>query len=150
MNKLFVLVIFCVFGCSSIEKPYCIIEKSDEVIINWGDYNLKDKRMIRGYSLNTDMKVHELINMDDSLGAEVAYITDTTYCNIYRTLKKTMVETQKLSVRADTIRFIEYKNPETGFRLIGLWNNKLKAVGSKKYREVFDMLNEITPNKFEK
>lgn len=150
MNKLLILVIFSLVACSSIEKPYCIIEKSDEVIINWGDYNLKEKKMIRGYSLNTNMEVHELINMDDSLGVEVAVINDTTYCNVYRTLKKTMVETQKLSVRADTIRFIEYKNPETGFRLVGLWNNKLKAVGSEKYREVFDMLNEITPIKFEK
>jgi hypothetical protein len=136
---------------STKKKDDCISESRKNLIISWGDYDMKNNRLIRGYAIKTDRTIHQLHNLHDSISSEViAKTDDTTYCEMTSMLWNTILTVQKLNVPADTVRFVRYSNPSTGYQLNGFWNNRYKAIGSKEYREVFDILNSISPIKFEK
>ena len=151
LNRFFILVVsLFVFGCSSVEYSKCVTESRRSVIISWGDYDMINNKVIRGYAVTTDMNVYSLASLRDStMGEPVLKTTDSVYCNMTEKLWNTIMEVQKLNVPADTVRFIRYSNPKTNISVNGFWNNKLKAIGSKEYREVFSILNTISPVKFE-
>lgn len=138
-------------GCSSPKVDNdCISESRKSVLISWGDYDMKNNQLIRGYAVKTDRTVHKLYNLRDSIGTEVLVnADDDDYCEANSKLWKTILEVQKLNVPADTIRFVRYSNLQTDYHLNGFWNNSLKAIGSKEYREVFSILNTLSPIKFE-
>lgn len=145
------LSLLFLIACSSAKKESdCITESRKSLIISWGDYDMKNNHLIKGYAIKTDRTIYKLYNLHDSLGTKIlAKTDDTTYCNMNNLLWKTILDVQKLNVPADTVRFVRYSNPATGYQLNGFWNNKFKAIGSKEYREVFDILNSISPTKFE-
>jgi hypothetical protein len=137
-------------GCSSLDYSRCISESRRSVIISWGDYDMKNSKVIHGYAVTTEMKVYNLASLRDSTVGEPALMTtDSVYCEMTEKLWETILEVQTLNVPADTVRFIRYSNPKNNVSVNGLWNNKLKAIGSKEYREVFSILNTISPVKFE-
>jgi len=152
MKNSFLIVCFLfLIGCSSpkVDKD-CISESRKSVLISWGDYDMKNNKLIRGYAVKTDRTVHTLFNLRDSIGSEViAIANDDVYCEASSKLWNTILEVQKLNVPADTIRFVRYSNLQTDYQLNGFWNNRLKAIGSKEYREVFSILNTLSPIKFE-
>lgn len=151
LNKVLISVV-CLFtlGCSSIEYSKCITESRRSVIISWGDYDMKNNKVIHGYAVTTEMKVYSLASLRDStMGEPVLKTNDSVYCKMTEKLWNTIMEVQTLNVPADTVRFIRYSNPKNNVSVNGFWNNKLKAIGSKEYREVFSILNTISPVKFE-
>src|SRR6056300_15209 len=151
LNRLLITVIFLtLFGCSSVEYSKCVTESRRSVIISWGDYDMKNNKVIHGYAVTTEMKVYNLADLSDStMGEPLLKATDSVYCDMTDKLWNTIMEVQKLNVPADTVKFIRYSNPKTNIIVNGFWNNKLKAIGSKEYREVFSILNTISPVKFE-
>lgn len=150
-SSFFIVCFLFLIGCSSSKvKNDCISESRKSVLISWGDYDMKNNKLIRGYAVKTDRTVHKLYNLRDSIGAKVlANADDDVYCEANAKLWKTILEVQKLNVPADTIRFVRYSNLQTDYHLNGFWNNRLKAIGSKEYREVFSILNTLSPIKFE-
>lgn len=150
-NSFIIILLVAMFGCGSVNNEYdCVTESRKEVLISWGDYDMKHNKMIAGYAVTTDKQVYQLYNLSDSIGAVPLYkTTDSVYCEMSNKLWNTILKVQKLNVPADTVRFVRYANPARGFQLNGFWNNRLKAIGSKEYREVFGILNTISPIKFE-
>lgn len=150
-NKLYLpIVLVFIFSCSGVDYPHCINEKTENVIISWGDFDTKNNNLILGYALKGNGYVYELVNLKDSVGTKYEKVSDSLFCKIYRDLKATILKTQKLNVPADTVRFIKYSNPANNYSNTGRWNNRLKAIGSKEYREIFDILNSVSPKKLEK
>ncbi len=152
MKNSFVLIFLIVLmGCgSSKNEANCVSEARKKVLISWGDYDMKQNKLIKGYAITTDKQVYQLYNLSDSIGIIPLYkTTDSVYCEMSGLLWNTILEVQKLNVPADTVRFVRYANLATGYQLNGFWNNRLKAIGSKEYREVFSILNTISPIKFE-
>ena len=151
LSKLLISVLCLVtLGCSSVEYSSCISESRRSVIISWGDYDMQNNKVIHGYAVTTDMKVYSLASLRDStMGEPIMQASDSVYCAMTEKLWETILEVQTLNVPADTVRFIRYSNPKNKVSVNGLWNNKLKAIGSKEYREVFSILNTISPVKFE-
>ena len=145
------ILLVVLMGCGSVKNEYdCVSESRKEVLISWGDYDMRNNKMIAGYAVTTDKQVYQLYNLSDSIGTVPLYkTTDSVYCEMNIRLRNAILEVQKLNVPADTVRFIRYANPARGFQLNGFWNNRLKAIGSKEYREVFGILNSISPIKFE-
>lgn len=147
---LIIVILFFVSCSSTIVENDCISESRKSVLISWGDYDMKNNKLIRGYAVKTDRTVHTLYNLRDSIGKEViSKADDADYCDANNKLWKTILEVQKLNVPADTVRFVRYSNLQTEYHLNGFWNNSLKAIGSKEYREVFSILNTMSPIKFE-
>ena len=112
----------------------------------------KEDIMKEGKSLLNLAKknIYQLYNLSDSISkVPISKTTDSVYCMMSKKLWDTILEVQKLNVPADTVRFVRYANKATGYQLNGFWNNRLKAIGSKEYREVFSILNTISPIKFE-
>ncbi|MER3327960.1 MAG: hypothetical protein RIF34_00165 [Candidatus Kapaibacterium sp.] len=150
-NSLIIILLAVLMGCGSAKNEYdCVSESRKKVLISWGDYDMKNNKLISGYALKTDKQVYQLHNLSDSISSAPLYkTTDSVYCEISNKLWSTILEVQKLNVPADTVRFVRYANLGTGYQLNGFWNNRLKAIGSKEYREVFGILNTISPIKFE-
>ena len=138
-------------GCSTTKNEAdCVSESRKKALISWGDYDMKNSRMINGYAVATDKNIYQLYNLSDSISkVPISKTTDSVYCMMSKKLWDTILEVQKLNVPADTVRFVRYANKATGYQLNGFWNNRLKAIGSKEYREVFSILNTISPIKFE-
>ena len=152
MKSSFLIIgILFLIGCSSPKVDEdCISEARKGVLISWGDYDMKNNQLIRGYAVKTDRTVHTLYNLSDSIGIEVlTKADDSSYCDMNAQLWNTILTVQKLNVPADTVRFVRYSNLKTDMKLNGFWNNRFKAIGSKEYREVFSILNTISPIKFE-
>lgn len=150
-SRLIFIILALLIGCSSSKKEHdCISKSRKNLLISWGDYDMKNNQLISGYAIKTDKTIHKLYNLQDSIGTEILSKTsDSIYCEMSQKLWNTILKVQKLNVTADTVRFVRYANPDTDYQLNGFWNNRYKAIGSKEYREVFDILNTISPNKFE-
>ncbi len=150
-NSFIIILLVVLMGCGTARKEAeCVTEARKKVLISWGEYDMKNNKLIAGYAVTTDKQVYQLFNISDSIGTEpLLKTTDTVYCEMSNKLWSTILEVQKLNVPADTIRFVRYANLATGYQLNGFWNNRLKAIGSKEYREVFSILNTISPIKFE-
>lgn len=152
MRSSFIIILLAVLmGCGSAkQEAECVTEARIKVLISWGDYDMKNNKLMNGYAITTDKQVYQLYNLSDSIGTVPLYKTnDSVYCDMSQKLWNTILEVQKLNVPADTVRFVRYANLATGYQLNGFWNNQLKAIGSKEYREVFSILNTISPIKFE-
>lgn len=145
------IILLVLAGCGSAkDENSCISKSRQDVIISWGEYDMKNNQLIRGYAIKTDMTIRKLYNLRDSVGADTLAIADMDlYCEMDAKLMNTIIKVQKLNVPADTVRFVRYSNLATEYNLNGFWNNRLKAIGSKEYREVFSILNTISPIKFE-
>lgn len=150
-NSFIIIIIVFLVSCSSTRNEAdCVSEARKKVLISWGDYDMKHNKLIKGYAVTTDKKVYQLYNLSDSIGnTPLLKTTDSLYCLMSNMLWNTILEVQKLNVPADTVRFVRYSNIATEYQLNGFWNNRLKAIGSKEYREVFSILNTISPIKFE-
>lgn len=144
-------ILLVLVGCGSAkDENSCITKSRQDVIISWGEYDMKNNQLIRGYAIKTDMTIREIYNLRDSVGVDTLAIADMDlYCDMDAKLMNTIIKVQKLNVPADTVRFVRYSNLATEYSLNGFWNNRLKAIGSKEYREVFGILNTISPIKFE-
>lgn len=150
-NSLVIILLIVLMGCGSAKNESdCVNAASEKVLISWGEYDMKNNKLIAGYAVAADKQVYQLYNLRDSIGTVPLYkTTDSVYCEMSDKLWSTILKVQKLNVPADTVRFIRYTNQATNYQLNGFWNNRLKAVGSKEYREVFSILNTISPIKFE-
>ena len=150
-NSLVIVLLAVLMGCGSAKnEAECVTPARIKVLISWGDYDMKNNKLIAGYAVTTDKNVYQLYDLSDSIGVVPLYkTTDSVYCEMSNKLWNTILEVQKLNVPADTVRFVRYANLATEYQLNGFWNNQLKAIGSKEYREVFSILNTISPIKFE-
>ncbi|MFA7326199.1 MAG: hypothetical protein WC121_06005 [Candidatus Kapaibacterium sp.] len=150
-NSFIIIVLIFLISCGSAkQEAECVTESRIKVLISWGDYDMKNNKLINGYAVTTGKQVYQLFNLSDSIGTVPLYkTTDSVYCEMSQKLWDTILEVQKLNVPADTVRFVRYANLASGYNLNGFWNNRLKAIGSKEYREVFSILNTISPIKFE-
>jgi len=150
-SSLFFIIFSLLISCSSTkEEDDCISEARKNVLISWGDYDMKNNRLINGYAVKTDRSIYKLYNLRDSIGSVVlTKADDSLYCEMNAKLWSTILNVQKLNVPADTVRFVRYSNLSTNMNLNGFWNNRFKAIGSKEYREVFSILNTLSPIKFE-
>lgn len=155
-NNIFLFVVTTIFlllfnSCSSVKRADCIGEGSEGVYISWGDYDYKNKNVINAYRIDTEMNIHNLYSLiNDSISKNaISRVNDSLYCKMYNNLINAIVGTQKLNVTSDTVRFIKFEDKKNMVLINGFWNNRLKAIGSESYREVFNLLNDFSPKKFE-
>lgn len=150
-SKVLIIATALLISCSSAKLDNdCISKSRRNLLISWGDYDMKNNKLISGYAIKTDRTVHQLYNLQDSIGSQIlGKAPDSLYCDMTQKLWNTILNVQKLNVPADTVRFVRYMNPDNNYQLNGFWNNRYKAIGSKEYREVFTILNSISPIKFE-
>ena len=136
-----------IMACSSLSYPECVNEHSKQVMIRWGGLVL-DKGSFQGYELDAMGRLYEL--SQEKSGAEevkkmLGTIPGDKYCMIYTMLKKEILKTHTLNSVVNNARIIEYRDPEQGTRIGGMWNPKYDTKGSVGYREIWDSLQVVIP-----
>lgn len=134
-----IVVISLISSCSGV-RPACINESNKDMVIRWGEQEMKTGRTW-AFQLNTEAVIfrYTIIGAGVQL-EEVGELDQVLYCNTVHKIRNAMLKTQALSVPADTIRFVEFINPKMGAEMKAFWNPEFETYGSALFREIYDSL----------
>ena len=155
MSKILILFsIIIVFSCAGPKNQEkhtekaptdCITDENQDVIISWG-VRVKNKALMRGYKLLTTGEVYRF-KSNDTNEIRINNIQKSLLCLIHRKTRNEFVNVGALNVPADTTLFVIYDHPADKLTLRAQWNPKTPAIGSKGFREIWDLLERTYPTK---
>lgn len=135
------------WACSSPRQyPPCIGEKTQQLVISWGDHDLATGK-INGYKLDAMGNLYNVFRAGDTSAYVynlVKTLPDTLYCRINMLVTKEVIKIQTLNSAIDTERYVEYRNPAANAVMRASWNPKFETKANKGFRELFDYLTDIT------
>jgi hypothetical protein len=142
ISYLIITVVIIVIGCGSTPKPNCITKHNLQMEIAWGTEYQKSETFM-GYKLITDASVYKY--WTDSADQKpqfklIGNLMPEKYCEIVNQLQDIILRNQTLNVPADTVSYIEYKNPISNTFFRAVWNPKFHTKGNMEFYQLYDTL----------
>jgi hypothetical protein len=149
-NNIFVILLFFgilfLSGCKT-GLPKCYDDRNKNLVIRWGEYYNKAD-LFKGYQIDSK----GLVSNIEKSGKDKNYkMTDigladgNRYCYAMGMLRYLFLKIQTLNEPGDTVRFIEYYNPDRNSNTKAIWNPVYKTAGSEGYRDAYDSLQALVP-----
>ena len=127
----------------------CIKPGMNDLTIRWGDVILNTGE-IDGWKMDSHGDVFRFTREElsaDTVITKITSIDKARLCGFISQINSEMLKIQALNAPGDISRYVEFFNPETGINFRALWNPKFQTVGSKSFREIYDSLMAIVPEK---
>lgn len=110
-------------SCKTLPPKECLPQQMKDLKIKWGDYIMKDDKLVQGYILHSNGDLYKIEKMQDTIGEKIGNITDEQYCQIHQQVRDEFIKVQVLNVTADTMRFVEYKSVNADITQRAFWNS---------------------------
>ncbi|MFA6570092.1 MAG: hypothetical protein WCT77_02535 [Bacteroidota bacterium] len=152
LSKNFILLIFfssLIISSCEHAKPRCYDNTTKSLIIRWGEY-YKKPDLFKGYQIDALGKlsaIHKTGKDKNYTTEEIGFTNADRYCYARGMLQFLFIRSQTINEPGDTVRFIEYFNPERNSNPRAVWNSRYKTFGSEGHRDAYDSLQALVPKK---
>lgn len=116
--------------------PYCLSSSSKSIEISWGSFNLTTTDTIH-YIIKSNRKIVQIKPKE----RVITKLDEQTFCKLLFRINEAFLKTQVINELGDTLEFMEYKNPTTGFYSRAIWNPKFRTKNSLLFRQLIDSIN---------
>jgi len=122
----------------------CVPVGQTELVIRWGTEQ-DSLGTVEQYTLNTKGEIFRYSGPNKTDRAEdfLRSINQSLYCATAKDVSSTFLKTQALSVRGNSMRFVEYRNTQSDVYLRAVWNPDLSTFQSRDMRIQFDELMKL-------
>lgn len=143
-KTLFLLILLFLVSCKSLNYAECTKINQRELIIRWGEYFSSHNKRV-GFELNSKAELFKYENVNNSTinYSKIGNVDQNRYCNILSLLSKTILRTQIVNEIGDTLKYLEYINPERNSSLLLRWHPWFNTKNSRGVQEIYDSLNVL-------
>lgn len=142
-------ILFIGASCSSSVKPPCVSENNSEMKLRWGTHIISTG-VINGYELDSKPGLYQMnLNNGDTAMKYInlGNVDSDLYCRYIVFILKKLTGNFPVYQPADTMNYIEFANPKADIFYRAAWNPKYITPANKDYRNLFDSLEALVPEK---